>query len=54
MTECDAVSTTEILAPFSDVMYARVLSGKNAESRGRGPTVNCLTTRFAAVSMTEA
>ena len=35
------------------MQYARELSGRNAQARGRAPTLNTLTTLLVAVSMTE-
>ena len=44
--------TTCTVPPFSAVMYAFELSGRNADERGRAPTSSILMTLLLAVSMT--
>ncbi len=50
-TACFAVSTTDTVPPFSDVQYARPPSGRNAQARGLGPTLNVLTALPDAASI---
>ena len=51
ITSCVSVSTTDMIPPFSDVTYARELSGENSDDRGRGPTSNCSATSRVSTSM---
>ena len=43
---------SSIVPPFSAVTYARELSGRNADERGRAPTSIILITLLLAVSIT--
>src|SRR5688572_69667 len=51
-TRCFWASTTATEPPFSDVTYARLLSGRKVVDRGRGPTLNVVTSFRLGASIT--